>query len=138
MYKALEVAKYVINKGIEKNTPISNLQLQKILYYMQEYNLKNYNTPLFEDNFEAWQFGPVIATVYHEYSSNGGSKIDRMQNIESKIEVPENMDIMIEEKMKLNPWDLVNDTHSKDKPWYYVYNNRGNKATISKELIKEL
>lgn len=32
MYKTLDVAKYIINKCINDNFPISNMQLQKILY----------------------------------------------------------------------------------------------------------
>lgn len=40
MYSAIEIAKYVITYCMLMNTPVSNLQLQKILYYLQVYYLK--------------------------------------------------------------------------------------------------
>ena len=35
MYSALELSKYIVTKCINDGKPISNLQLQKILYYIQ-------------------------------------------------------------------------------------------------------
>lgn len=35
MYKALDISNYIINKCIDDNIPISNMQLQKILYCIQ-------------------------------------------------------------------------------------------------------
>ena len=35
MYSALEIAKYIIDKCTKDRCPVSNLQLQKILYYVQ-------------------------------------------------------------------------------------------------------
>ena len=73
--KALEVAKYVVTKCKKDEYPISNLQLQKILYYIQHDFLKKNNKPLFDDDFEAWKFGPVVPSVYYEYSYLGALKI---------------------------------------------------------------
>ena len=36
MYSALDIAKYIISKCNRENCPISNLQLQKILYNLQK------------------------------------------------------------------------------------------------------
>ena len=35
MYKAIDLSKYIVSKCVRDNIPISNLQLQKILYYIQ-------------------------------------------------------------------------------------------------------
>lgn len=32
MYKAMDLANYIVDKCIKDNTPITNLQLQRILY----------------------------------------------------------------------------------------------------------
>ena len=40
MYSAKELSKYIINKCTIDEEYISNLQLQKILFYIQEYYLK--------------------------------------------------------------------------------------------------
>jgi len=46
---------------------ISNLKLQKLLYYAQAWHLVNFDVPLFGDSIEAWDFGPVIPNVYRQY-----------------------------------------------------------------------
>ena len=40
MYKATELAKYIVTKCTNEDQPITNLQLQKILYYIQKEFLK--------------------------------------------------------------------------------------------------
>lgn len=47
--------------------PISNLKLQKLLYYAQGCTLALKDTPLFNDDFEAWEHGPAIPKVYNKY-----------------------------------------------------------------------
>ena len=63
MYSALELSKYIVTKCINDGEPISNLQLQKILYYIQRDFLRQ-GEAAFSDTIEAWQFGPVVPNVY--------------------------------------------------------------------------
>lgn len=42
MYKALDISKYIINKCVNDEKYISNLQLQKILYFIQKEFLKTH------------------------------------------------------------------------------------------------
>jgi uncharacterized phage-associated protein len=44
--------------------PMSHLKLQKLLYYCQAYHLANFDSELFEEEFEAWVHGPVCRNVY--------------------------------------------------------------------------
>ena len=59
MYSALELSKYIVTKCINDGKPISNLQLQKILYYIQRDFLKQ-GEPAFSDTIEAWQFIIIV------------------------------------------------------------------------------
>ena len=52
MYSALELSKYIVTKCINDGKPISNLQLQKILYYIQRDFLKQ-GEPAFSATIEA-------------------------------------------------------------------------------------
>ena len=61
------VAKYVLEQCKKKKKPISNLQLQKMLYYIQ-IELMKQNEDIIIDEFEAWRFGPVINNVYYSTS----------------------------------------------------------------------
>ena len=54
-YKVLDVCKYVIDYSNEKEYGISNLKLQKILYFIQAYFLiKQPSRCCFDDKIEAW------------------------------------------------------------------------------------
>ena len=136
-YDAISVAHYVIDKCTRDNNPISNLHLQKILYYLQKFWLKNFNAPLFADEIEAWPFGPVVPIVYYDYCSYGALKINETYDeIKIDSEYHKDIDGIINEKREYNPWDLVSDTHKPNSAWYQTYNNgKGYKCIIDKELI---
>lgn len=70
MYRAIDLSKYIVSKCVSDNQPISNLQLQKILYYIQKDYLKR-NEKAFSDDIETWQFGSVIPNVYYYYCGFG-------------------------------------------------------------------
>lgn len=63
MYRAEDVAAYIINKQVDDGYPISNLKLQKILYFVQAEFLVSKDEPCFDDVIEAWDFGPVVESV---------------------------------------------------------------------------
>ena len=73
--KALDVSRYILTKCKRDNHLIGAMQLQGILYYVQCEFMKNYGEPLFDDDFEAFKFGPAISVVYYEYSHFGAFKI---------------------------------------------------------------
>jgi len=54
---------------------VSNLKLQKILYFIQAEFLVVKGIPCFEEEIIAWGFGPVVLEVYHEYKVYGAAGI---------------------------------------------------------------
>ena len=74
-YNVLDIAQYIIQKYNEQNICINNLKLQKILYFIQAEFLVATNQPCFCDEIQAWNFGPVIPTVYREYAAFGSTNI---------------------------------------------------------------
>lgn len=97
--------------------------------------LKN-GSELFDDDFVAWQFGPVIEDVYFKYCGFGASPIYRIYNILVSIQYKKIMDKIIEEKRELPPWDLVEETHKVGGAWEITFNG-GRNNIITKELIRE-
>ena len=137
MYKALDIAKYVVNKCTVEEHPVSNLQLQKILYYIQKTFL-DIDMLAFDDEIEALQFGPVVPDVYYKYCGFGSMNIRMKYDINICKEYTDIIDPIVERKRILNPWDLVDDTHKPDKAWAQIYNGGiGNHVVIPKSLIKE-
>lgn len=137
-YTAMQIAHYVIEKCTIENSAISNLQLQKILYYLQKTALQSKSGKvLFNDEFVAWQFGPVIEEVYYNYCGFGAMPIRRIyqENIDGQIRLL--IDPIIERKRVLDPWEMVAETHKPGGAWYITYNEQGNGGIISKDLIKQ-
>lgn len=136
MYSALNIAKYIIDKCTKDRYPISNLQLQKILYYIQREFLRQ-GTNAFPEEIEAWQFGPVVPEVYKQYCGFGALPIRMKYSVELKLNDANIINFIIEKKRKLKPWDLVSDTHSSGKAWDLIFRDGlGDHQIIPKELIK--
>lgn len=142
MYPVLELAKYIVAKCIKDNNPISNLQLQKILYYIQRKYLQELKTPAYSERIEAWPFGPVVPDVYYYFCGAGAMPIwicdepddEVIQSIPSKER--QIIDGIIESKRLLNPWDMVADTHRQGGAWESVYDGgKGNRDIIPTDKI---
>ena len=81
-YTADNVAKHLIYLASQElvgdnqeREGITNLKLQKVLYFVQAYYLAKLNRPLFSDNIEAWEYGPVVPSVYRKYRTNKSNPI---------------------------------------------------------------
>ena len=70
-----DIADYFLACGNEFGDSITNLRLQKLVYYAQAWYLANYGKPIFSTDFEAWVHGPVIPALYHKYKTNGPRSI---------------------------------------------------------------
>lgn len=137
MYSALNIAKYIIDKCTRENRPVSNLQLQKILYYIQREFLQQ-GKMAFSEEIEAWQFGPVVPEVYKQYCGFGAIPIRMRYNIQINQDDIWIIDSIVEKKRILNPWDMVSDTHSEGKAWDLIYRNgSGDHQVIPKEMIRD-
>lgn len=128
MRKAKSVANYVIAYGMKIGHPVNNLQLQKILYYIQVHFLKEKGIPFFKDEIEAWQFGPVIPTVYYQYAAWGPAPITmfKTQKIDLEQEEKKDLEQIVKKKTVLSLLEIVADTHKKGKAGdlYYKINKR--------------
>jgi len=60
----------------DEPTPITQMQLHKLLYYVQGWSLAQYGRPAFGDRIEAWQHGPVVPEVYLAYKSHGSAPLE--------------------------------------------------------------
>lgn len=137
-YTAIDTAKYIINKCSIEQHPISNLQLQKILYCIQRDFLKN-NMLAFDDDFEAWQFGPVIPEVYYLFCGFGAIRIRMRYDIDIGSDYTALINPIIERKRLLNPWDWSEDINGTGKAWDKVYSGgNSNHKVIPKQLIRNI
>ena len=74
-YNALDIAEYIIKYEAERDHTLSNLKLQKILYFLQAQFVVSHNAALFKEDIVAWDFGPVVEVVYYNYNLFGSATI---------------------------------------------------------------
>ena len=138
MYSAETVSKYIIMRCNELGKTISNLKLQKILYFVQAEFLVTKNQPCFHEAIEAWDFGPVVPTIYHKYKIYGSASIPCVSKNAHLMFTEQDRDLIdgiIESCAKYSASTLVEITH-KQAPWRDVYRPY-KKAIISNESIKK-
>lgn len=118
MTTAFEVAKYII-----KSLPVDNLKLQKLLYYSQAVSLVYYDKkPLFREDIEAWDYGPVVPLVYQVYKQHGFEILPINEDEESALNFEElkAVDMALSCFGVLSGPALINQTHYED-PWKNAY-----------------
>lgn len=71
-----EVADYILRFAHAKGDLITNLKLQKLIYYAQAWYLALYDKPLFQEPLEAWVHGPVQPALYRRFKKYAWNPIE--------------------------------------------------------------
>ncbi|MGL2448520.1 Panacea domain-containing protein [Helicobacter pylori] len=82
--KALDAAKILINLSLDNQKPITNLKLQKMLYIAQAES--DSKLIKIKEDFQAWDYGPVIPDVYRNFCINGSTPITKREEIPNNID----------------------------------------------------
>jgi uncharacterized phage-associated protein len=132
------ISKYFLWKSSnEEDTGISNLKLQKLLYYSQGFHLAIFGERLFDDEIYAWQHGPVCPDIYHLYKVNVSNVIPYTDsvNFEDYLsdEQIEFLDEVYDEFGQFSAWRLRNMTHD-ESTWI---NHEHDASIIPQDELKE-
>jgi len=139
-HTALQVAEWFLahNRIMEAEAGaerISNLKLQKLLYYAQGSFLAITGKPLFDDEIEAWQNGPAIESVYQKYKAYRTDGIPFDEDFDSSAYSDEERELLTSvynEFGQFSAWKLRNMTRE-EEPWL----NTPQTQIISKAAIKK-
>lgn len=140
---ALDVANWFVVRANRERAEsfgegISNLKLQKIIYFAQAAHLALENKPLFDDEIEAWNYGPVVESVYRQFKSHQRTPIPQPSN-DNYLHIPSNIIAFLSEVWELfgkySAGKLVEMTHAHD-PWKSTYDAAKRNLVIPKETIK--
>ena len=69
------IGNLILDECAERGIVVTNLSLQKLLYFTHAEFLTATERPLIRHNFEAWEYGPVLPYVYREFKSFGADPI---------------------------------------------------------------
>ena len=136
MFGIMKAARYLVflSYGENRNS-LTPLKLQKLLYLAQGWSYVWDGVPVFEDEFCAWQYGPVNEQVYEAFKQYGRSEIPQKEGI-ARLEdetVADTLEAIWLEYGKRTAYDLVELTHNQE-PWKtaYLHGNRITNSSIQK------
>lgn len=146
---AIDVAKNIVNMynrkidELAKNYDIvpeyiTNLKLQKLLYYVQSLCLMVFDKKAFPEKILAWQYGPVVNEVYQKYKQNYNNGIDSYKNIKNiSSGLYSVINEVVENYGSFDANKLIDFTHEED-PWKKTEINKEIEDKIIKEYFNEV
>jgi len=126
---AEDVADFFLAFANDTGETVTNLRLQKLVYYAQAWHLANYEKPLFEEDFEAWVHGPVVPALYRRYKEFGFKPIEKnveLEDVEKKFnkQTVSFLQEVADVYMQYTPYTLEQMTH-REEPWIKARGSKG-------------
>lgn len=164
-FSAHAIANYFIGKAAAARSALSPMKLQKLMYYAQGWSLAIADRPLFDEQIEAWKWGPVIRSIYHQFKEFGNSPITkkatsmRMGHVDGRLKFwsvikdveqegkdnPDQlsfakaiMDRIWEVYSGYSPIQLSNMTHEAGSPWDDTVKQYGGSPPKGTDIPQEL
>ncbi|MDR0990423.1 MAG: DUF4065 domain-containing protein [Propionibacteriaceae bacterium] len=140
-YKAMTVAEWFLayTSDVEdEDADITNMKLQKLLYYAQGHYLAEYDLPLFNESIRAWAHGPVVPDVYHHYKDQGRAVLDRPEKFNWDQISQEDDDFLVKVWAKYGGYSasgLRNMTHI-EAPWSRAFTSKDESTPITLDALK--
>lgn len=126
MYEAVydykDIANYIVAYSNQAEKSITNLRLQKIMYYIQGYFLRQYDALAFSSDIVNWPYGPVVLDAYYDFCVYGHTNIDQLKDPDAAIgKISDRahrtlINNVIDACLSKSITALVEDTHNED-PW---------------------
>ncbi len=155
-YSAKAVANYILDLATVDGEPISPMKLQKLIYYAHGWHLAVTGEPLIKDKIEAWNYGPVVPSIYNDFRQFGNEPItvpaqrfqwDNEKVLVSTPEIPLGDTHDTAREVLKRVWDVYKGrtalelskmTHAPDAPWSQVMARSGGPVNpiIPNDLIR--
>ena len=140
MAKTSDIADFYISMYEESVDQMTNLRLNKFLYFAQGWSLVRLGKPLFDEDIQAWKYGPVVPSVYETYKVCGRNPLDYKESEDFMDRLSkEQIDLLIDVAMEYGDYStekLVSMSHEEGSPWSVAYDSNHLNKTISKDALK--
>lgn len=137
-YDVRGVANFVLDLAEQERERVSNLRINKIIYFLHVGFLREFGRPLVSAKIEAWDHGPVFREIYHQFKKFGRSEISGRANRvnlatgvyeAANIEIPSDEVNFLTERccqlLKIPAGMLVEKSHEVGGPWYIARFGQG-------------
>ncbi|MCY4035317.1 MAG: DUF4065 domain-containing protein [Hyphomicrobiales bacterium] len=119
---------------------ITNLRLQKVLYFAHMFYSGREKKKLIGENFQAWEYGPVLPSLYRHVKQFGKYPIESsvfffQKGLESRDKEFTYLENMYNAMDDLDAGDMINISHWKEGAWYKAYEPGERGRIISQEDI---
>ena len=112
-----QISRWFINHADrESGGSITPLKLQKLIYYAQSWALANFDTPFFEEDFEAWAHGPALRSIYGKYRKYGWEALPIEKGPLPSSEANDFLQAVLNEYGQYSAKKLERMTHE-ERPW---------------------
>jgi uncharacterized phage-associated protein len=152
-YDGRAIANFILDFCDAHGRAVTNLSLQKLVFFCHAWSLIELGKPLIRQKFEAWQFGPVLQYLYRDFKTFDSSPINvRAKRLDPNrghletvaygfdSETESLLRAVLDFYSRLSAGALVSLTHVKDGPWDRVWNHPGKLnpgMTIDENAIEE-
>jgi uncharacterized phage-associated protein len=147
-YCASMIANYFLKKAKQAGEHLSPMKLLKLVYFAHGWNLAIKDQSLLKEPVEAWPYGPVISSLYHQFKKFGNEAITEsasvdekeIQNLESDFATQALLNNIWSVYSKYTAVQLSNLSHEKGSPWDKAWHDEDGRYNyhhvISDEIIK--
>lgn len=150
-YSSLAIANEFIQRSLDSGRPITQMQVQKLVYLAHGWSLAGLGEPLVEDQFQAWEFGPVLPRLYAALRRFGRAPVNELlhwgsdtpfsfdDNGEAHEEITSEEAAVIDDVWETYgaypAFKLSALTHLPDTPWHNAFEH-GRNRPIENEAIQ--
>jgi uncharacterized phage-associated protein len=143
-YSAIKVANEILQLARMADPPqsVTPLKLLKLVYIAHGWSLHFFERPLVNEPAQAWQYGPVVPSLYHAVKAYRASPIPcDIEGDSDPQELNRDDAQLIQAVFKsyghLSGTQLSNMTHTPETPWSRAWNVHGRNAVIPDESIAQ-
>lgn len=142
MYDVITICHYIAYYCHLKGYELTNLRLQKILYFLRLVFLDMFNKPCFNNRMEAWDLGPTVPDAYNHYRKYGAQYIpgNRTKDIYDIKDIDKELIAFVVSTLsEYSTFQLIKVTQ-RHKPWkknYVSYDTNEISINDMKEFVKE-
>ena len=133
------VVNHLIDIAEDDGRFLTPLQIIKLVYFCHGWMLGLYGRSLIRHHVLAWQYGPVIAEVYHKLKHRGGEQVVDKIEVADEVFGEEEEDLIGQVHSyygHLSGIELSRLTHAPGTPWHTIWSRSGKNAVIPNGLIK--